>query len=79
MAACTLSMLYGWQEKVTEAKGQCVEMEMGMEFKQLTADIISHTTFGTSFIEGKEVFEVQMELQERAIVSSTDIFIPGTQ
>ncbi|KAJ8636532.1 hypothetical protein MRB53_010799 [Persea americana] len=79
MAACTLSMLNGWQEKVTEAKGQCVEMEMGMEFKQLTADIISHTTFGTSFIEGKEVFEVQMELQERAIVSSTDIFIPGTQ
>ncbi|RWR76608.1 cytochrome P450 709B2-like protein isoform X2 [Cinnamomum micranthum f. kanehirae] len=79
MAACTLSMINGWQEKLIEAKGDCVEMEMGMEFKQLTADIISYTTFGTSFMEGKEVFEIQMELMERAIASITDIFIPGIQ
>ncbi|XXG54332.1 hypothetical protein AAC387_Pa03g2241 [Persea americana] len=79
MAACTMSMINGWQEKLIEAKGRCVELEMGMEFKQLTADIISYTTFGTSFMEGKEVFDIQMELMERAIASITDIFIPGIQ
>ena len=79
MAACTLSKLNEWQEKLIEAKGQCVEMDMNVEFKQLTADIISHTAFGTSFMEGKEVFEIQMELLERLIASSADIVVPGIQ
>ncbi|XXG54334.1 hypothetical protein AAC387_Pa03g2243 [Persea americana] len=79
MAACTLSKLNEWQEKLIEAKGKCVEMDMNVEFKQLTADIISHTAFGTSFMEGKEVFEIQMELLERLIASSAGIVVPGIQ
>ncbi|XP_058082239.1 cytochrome P450 709B1-like [Magnolia sinica] len=79
MAACTLSKLDQWQEQAIQTKEKYKEIDMSEEFQQLTADVISQTAFGSSFIEGKEVFEVQKELLQRAAASSNNIFIPGSQ
>ncbi|XP_077222449.1 cytochrome P450 709B1-like [Tasmannia lanceolata] len=79
MASCALSMLDRWQDLVIQDKGQCKEIEMNIEFQELTADIICRTAFGSSFNEGREVFEVQRELQQLATDSSNDMIIPGSQ
>ncbi|KAK1293012.1 hypothetical protein QJS10_CPB17g00835 [Acorus calamus] len=72
MGTCTLSMLDSWREG-------CMEIEISQQFQELTADIICHTAFGSSYAEGKEVFEAQNELQMMASASSTDFIFPGSQ
>lgn len=79
MASCTSSMLENWQEMMTQAGSDGKEIDVQLEFKALTADIISHTAFGSSYNEGKEVFELQRELQEMAAKAHRSIFIPGSQ
>ncbi|KAK1277951.1 Cytochrome P450 [Acorus gramineus] len=72
MGACTLSMLDSWREG-------CSEIEISQQFQELTADIICHTAFGSSYAEGKEVFKAQNELLMLATASSTDFIFPGSQ
>uniref|UniRef100_A0A0D6QU15 Cytochrome P450 n=1 Tax=Araucaria cunninghamii TaxID=56994 RepID=A0A0D6QU15_ARACU len=79
MASCTLSILEKWQEMVTQADSYGKEIDVHSEFRALTADIISHTAFGTSYNEGKEVFEFQRELQTMAAEAERSLFIPGSQ
>ncbi|XP_058084248.1 cytochrome P450 709B1-like [Magnolia sinica] len=79
MASCALSMLDKWQEQAIQTKEKYKEIEISEELEQLTADIISQTAFGSSFKEGKEVFEVQKELLQRGAASSTNIIIPGSE
>jgi hypothetical protein len=55
------------------------EIDVHNEFRALTTDIISHTAFGSSYNEGKEVFELQRELQEMVVEAERSIFIPGSQ
>ncbi|MCO5580866.1 hypothetical protein L7F22_034738 [Adiantum nelumboides] len=57
------SMLDAWQAKLELASGQ-VEVDVPKEFNTLTADIIAHTAFGSSYAEGKQVFELQYEQQQ---------------
>ncbi|CAJ2648111.1 unnamed protein product [Trifolium pratense] len=79
MAACTISMVDEWKRKAIEAKDKSKIIEMSEEFKELTANIIAHTSFGTSFAHGREAFKAQTELLLLCAASSSDIFIPGTQ
>lgn len=76
MAACTQSMLEQWQDQATQAEGQ-KEIEVSSQFQELTADVISHTAFGSSYVEGKEVFLAQKELQTLAAESILNVNIPG--
>jgi hypothetical protein len=41
------SMMSDWETKL--ANGGHVEVELGTQFVELTADVISHTAFGTSY------------------------------
>lgn len=79
MAACTSSMLENWQQMVAQADSDGKEIDVHNEFRALTADIISHTAFGSSYNEGKEVFGLQRELQEMAAEAERSVFIPGSQ
>ncbi|KAJ7977759.1 Cytochrome P450 [Quillaja saponaria] len=76
MAACTISMLDEWKSRATD---KSTKIEMHKEFLELTADIIAHCAFGSSFVQGKEAFKAQRELQKISIASATDVFIPGSQ
>lgn len=78
MAACTVSMLDRWKDEAT-AEDQYKKIEVSGEFQKLTGDIISHTAFGSSYVQGKEAFRAQRELQFCCMSSMTDLNVPGSQ
>lgn len=75
MSDCAGSMMSEWEAML--AKGNDVEIELSSQFEALTADVISHTAFGSSFNEGKRVFEAQRELQFLAFSTVFNVQIPG--
>lgn len=81
MADCTLSMLDCWHPPVVQAeRSNDTEnnvIEVNRQFQELTADVISHTAFGSSFAEGKEVFLAQKQLQMLTLATILKIEIPG--
>lgn len=79
MSECTISMVEEWTSKVMEAEEKCKIIDVNGEFQELTADIISHTAFGSSFAQGKEAFHAQEQLKHHCVASSTNVYIPGTQ
>uniref|UniRef100_A0A0E0C4C2 Uncharacterized protein n=1 Tax=Oryza meridionalis TaxID=40149 RepID=A0A0E0C4C2_9ORYZ len=57
--------------------GGSYEVDCWPEFKSLTGDVISRTAFGSSYLEGRRVFELQAELFGRVMKCIQKIFIPG--
>ena len=47
------------------------EIEVFEEFRLLTSEVISRTAFGSSYLEGKNIFEMLMKL---ALVSSRNTY-----
>ena len=56
MITSTEIMLERWKEN--EGK----EVEVFEEFRLLTSEVISKTAFGSSYLEGKNIFEMLMKL-----------------
>lgn len=79
MATCTVAMLEAWKDEANAAMDQCKKIEMNGEFRKLTAEIIAYTAFGSSYSQGKEAFEAQVELQHYCAASLLDVLIPGSQ
>lgn len=79
MAECTMSMLDGWRDQVVRGSGMHREIEMDNQFQELTANVISHTAFGSSYAEGKEVFLAQRDLQLMVFATAFDVPLPGLQ
>ncbi|WVZ82188.1 hypothetical protein U9M48_029477 [Paspalum notatum var. saurae] len=67
MAACAGEVIRAWEARV--AASGAATVEVGHQFSELTADVISHTAFGTSYRQGKEVFLAQRELQFIALAA----------
>ncbi|XP_006658008.2 cytochrome P450 709B2-like [Oryza brachyantha] len=76
MSDCAQSMMSEWESEL-RTKGDGVEIELSRRFEELTADVISHTAFGSSYLEGKQVFLAQRELQFLAFSTFLAIQIPG--
>eukprot|EP00250_Pteridium_aquilinum_P020951 c24998_g1_i2 orf=391-1965(+) len=72
------SMLDTWELKLQSTKNQ-VEIDASEEFKTLTADIISHTAFSSSYAEGKQVFQLQYEQLKVFVKLLNSIYIPGSR
>lgn len=53
------------------------EVDVWPEFQNLTGDVISKTAFGSSYEEGRRIFQLQAESAERIIQAFRTIFIPG--
>nr|XP_051197243.1 cytochrome P450 CYP72A616-like [Lolium perenne] len=53
------------------------EVDVCPEFHSLAGDAISRTAFGSSYLEGKRIFELQSEQADRILASIKMIFIPG--
>eukprot|EP00250_Pteridium_aquilinum_P019433 c24429_g2_i1 orf=212-1477(+) len=73
--ACTKAAIDKWDSLIEE--GQAIDVHK--EFKDLTADIIAHTVFGSSFTEGKQVFELQAQQQILMDKFLNSAYIPGAR
>ncbi|KAH7658378.1 Secologanin synthase protein [Dioscorea alata] len=63
-------------EKLLSAEGSC-ELDIWPEFQKLTGDMISRSAFGSSFEEGKRIFELQKEQTVLAIEAARSLYLPG--
>ncbi|PRQ40548.1 putative cytochrome P450 [Rosa chinensis] len=72
MIASTETMLKRWQNH-EEGK----EIEVFEEFRLLTSEVISRTAFGSSYLEGQDIFEMLMKLASFLVKNTYRLRIPG--
>ncbi|CAM6033945.1 unnamed protein product [Sphagnum compactum] len=60
MVKCASSIADEWEMRV-QHDGGCVELEVGDYMRYVTADIIAHTAFGSSYEKGRKVFDQQLK------------------
>lgn len=78
MAECAGEVILAWEVRAAASgERRPVQVEVGQQFQELTADVISHTAFGRSYREGKEVFLAQRELQYLAFSTISSVHVPG--
>jgi len=77
MVSCAQSMVKELEDQASMIKNREVQVEFDKPLRELTADIISHTAFGSSYKLGIEAFHAQQELQTLAVSSKLNVQIPG--
>lgn len=68
-------MLSKWDE-IVGSKGSC-EVDVWPYLQKLTSDVISRTAFGSSYLEGSKIFELQQELAQHIALANRSVYIPG--
>ena len=76
-STCCTELIDRWESKVSDASDGSYEVDIWPEFQNLTGDVISRTAFGSSFIEGRRIFQLQGEQAERVIKAFQYIYNPG--
>jgi hypothetical protein len=74
---CCTELIDRWDKEVAGSDGSSFELDVWPEFQSLTGDVISRTAFGSSFMEGRRIFQLQAEQAERVIKAFQYIYIPG--
>ncbi|XP_020236595.1 cytochrome P450 CYP72A219 isoform X1 [Cajanus cajan] len=69
------NMIQRW-EKLVEPNGS-FELDVSSEFDVLAGDVIARTAFGSSYQEGKKIFELQKEQAILVSEALNNIYIPG--
>ena len=64
-------MISKWEETFKE-ESSC-EIDVWPHLQTMISDVISPTTFGSSYIEGRKIFEPQQEQAELIITASRSI------
>ncbi|KAK4714488.1 hypothetical protein R3W88_020395 [Solanum pinnatisectum] len=70
-------MISKWEDIVP--KETSVELDVWPDFQLMTGEVISRTAFGSSYEEGRIVFELQKEQAEYVIDITHSIYIPGSR
>nr|UNP59811.1 schizocycline synthase [Camptotheca acuminata] len=68
-------MICKW-EKMVSTEGHC-ELDVWPYLQTMTSDVISRTAFGSSYEEGRRIFELQKEQADLIVEASQSIYIPG--
>jgi hypothetical protein len=75
-SACCDELVSRWVQSVMGSDGSC-ELDVWPELQNLTGDVISRTAFGSSYLEGRRIFQLQAEQAERLVATIQKIIIPG--
>ena len=68
-------MLSKWERSVNpEGIG---EVDVWPYLQSMTGDVISRTAFGSSYEEGRRIFQLQTEQAELVIKAIQTVYIPG--
>lgn len=77
-ASCCADMVSRWEGLVAAADdGEPCEVDVWPEMQRLTGDVISRVAFGSSYLEGRRIFELQEEQVHLAMLVANKIHIPG--
>ncbi|KAL2497000.1 Cytochrome [Forsythia ovata] len=68
-------ILSKWEQSLSP--GESCDLDVWPYLQNLSSDAISRTAFGSSYQEGRMIFELQGELAEYTINASRSIYIPG--
>ncbi|XP_024961110.1 cytochrome P450 CYP72A219-like [Cynara cardunculus var. scolymus] len=68
-------MIHKWEEMLSK-KSSC-EVDVWPHLQTLSSDVISRTAFGSSFEEGRKIFELQTEQTELVMKAAQSFYIPG--
>ncbi|XP_074319223.1 cytochrome P450 CYP72A219-like [Silene latifolia] len=74
-SASTSEMINTWEEMVSET-GSC-EIDVWSHLHKLSADVISRAAFGSSYEEGRRIFELITEQLKVAVPIINQVYIPG--
>lgn len=55
----------------------CYELDVWPELQSFTGDVISRTAFGSSYEEGRPIFQLQAEQAELLIQVVQNLYVPG--
>ncbi|CAM8990412.1 unnamed protein product [Rhodiola kirilowii] len=70
-------MVSNWEKlALASADGSC-EIDVWQDLQNMTRDAISRTSFGSSFEEGKRIFELLRELTKLVTQADLSVYIPG--
>ncbi|XBH85683.1 hypothetical protein VPH35_073537 [Triticum aestivum] len=75
-SACCEELVGRWTESIGSSGGTH-ELDIWPELKILAGDVISRTAFGSSYLEGMKIFQLQTEQAEHLITNIRRILIPG--
>ncbi|KAK1393369.1 Secologanin synthase [Heracleum sosnowskyi] len=73
---CCHEMTVKWMEMIGEERNSC-ELDVWPSLLTLTSDVISRTAFGSSYQDGKKVFELQVEQADYAFKARESVYLPG--
>ncbi|KAM4070694.1 hypothetical protein ACB094_11G002700 [Castanea mollissima] len=72
---CCNDMMCKWESLASEEGS--IELDVWPYLQTLTRDVISRTAFGSSYDEGRRIFELQKEQAELVMKTVQSVYIPG--
>ncbi|XP_078151346.1 cytochrome P450 CYP72A616-like [Carex rostrata] len=73
-STCCDELVDRWENSV--GPDGSFEVDVWPELQNLTGDVISKAAFGSSYLEGRRIFQLQNELAERLIKALPTLFLP---
>ncbi|XP_039119448.1 cytochrome P450 CYP72A219-like [Dioscorea cayenensis subsp. rotundata] len=64
-----------WDKMIPDES--CLELDVFPEIQNVTLDVISRTAFGSSYEEGRRIFELLTEQTRLVIPAAQNVYIPG--
>jgi hypothetical protein len=74
-SACCCDLVQRWK-KLAGPQGSC-ELDVASEFNILASDVIARAAFGSSYEEGKKIFDLQKDQVILVLEAFYSIYFPG--